>query len=82
MGCMPLHDDAIQLLLQIKSLEYVEIHGLEITDRGIQVLSDLTALKRIYIDGCRNVTTEGVNKLISNLKGDYVLDYGPCLTRA
>lgn len=61
-------------LSKIESLEYVEMHGLEITDAGIQTLSNLVHLKRLYVEGCRGVTTEGVNKLKASLKADFVLD--------
>jgi F-box and leucine-rich repeat protein 14 len=74
MGDMPLHDDAIQPLLQIQSLEYVQLDGLEITDQGIQSLSNLSRLKRLYLYRCRSVTADGVNKLKASLKGEYVLE--------
>ena len=74
LGYMPLKDDAMLPLSRIESLEYVEMHGLEITDQAIQSLRDLTHLKRLYLHGCKGVTTEGVNKLKASLKADYVLE--------
>jgi hypothetical protein len=74
LGYMPLKDDAMIPLSKIKSLEYVEMHGLAITDAGIQALGNLVHLKRLYVEGSRGVTTKGVNKLKAGLTGEYELD--------
>jgi hypothetical protein len=74
MGDMPLGDDAMPPRSRIKSLEYVLMNRLEITDQGIQSLCNLTQLKRLCLIDCKGVTMEGVNRLKANLKGDFELE--------
>lgn len=74
MGYMPLSDEAMAPVSRIKSLEYVEMHGLDITGQGLQTLAGLTQLKRLYIHGADKLTREDVDKLKTKLKGEFVLD--------
>lgn len=74
LGFLALGDDAMRPLSQFDSLEYVEMHGLEISDQGIQSLKHLPHLRRLYVEGCHNITIEGVKKLKVSLKPEYVLD--------
>ena len=73
MGYMRLKDDAMLPLSRIPSLEYIELHGLDVTDAGIETLSNLPHPKRFYFEGCRAVTQAGIKNLTANLKGEFVL---------
>ncbi len=74
LGYMPLKDDALLPLSRLDSLEYVDLHGIELTDNGIQVFRNLPRLKRLYLDACGNVTSEGLSKLKVNLRGNFEVD--------
>lgn len=67
-------DDVMIPLTKIKSLEYVTIHGLKITDKSIQQFRKLPNLKRVYLDGC-DVTKAGVENLKSGLKTDHKVEF-------
>ena len=73
-GYMPLTDDIMLPLSRIESLEYVEMHGIDITGEGLQALAKLTQLKRLYIYDATRIATEDVNKLKASLQGEFVLD--------
>jgi hypothetical protein len=74
LGYMPLNDDALLPLSQIESLEYVELRGLAVSDQGIQALRSLVRLRRLLVESCPGVTTDGVHKLLGGLKGVFQLD--------
>lgn len=74
LGYMSQLDDVMIPLTKIKSLEYVTIHGLKITDKSIQQFRKLPNLKRVYLDGC-DVTKAGVENLKSGLKTDHKVEF-------
>jgi hypothetical protein len=73
-GDMPWTEDAMLALSRIESLEYLTLYRIQVTDRGVQALSNLTHLKCLHLQGCEGITSEQLDKLKASLPGDFELE--------
>lgn len=63
-----LNDDDLEALIPISSrIRSLDLTYAEITDRGITTLSKFENLERLYLEGNKKVTVQGINQL-KNLK--------------
>jgi hypothetical protein len=75
-GFASVDDECLRHLGKITTLEDIDLLGLPFTDAGIQHLSSLRNLQRLYIYRCVKITDGGLASLASRLPGKFKINDG------
>ncbi|KAJ7329558.1 hypothetical protein JRQ81_015732 [Phrynocephalus forsythii] len=76
--CQAVTDAGIEALVQISSLAYINISGIDITDQALDTLGRLWKIKEINISECKHISDSGIKRFCVDLRRlDYV-DFSFC----
>src|SRR5207253_880619 len=63
LNCPAVTDAGIRHLTNFSTLQWVQLEGTSITDKGLEILADHMQLTGVNAANCPNITTNGLDKL-------------------